>query len=99
MNFGSGGNMKPKAWRDIWGSGQAIGQITDAPPVAELVERLKAEFDQARRNFLMRASTWTCICRSSNCSRGASTEELGEFREILDARYHDPTVSRTMLKP
>jgi Dioxygenases related to 2-nitropropane dioxygenase len=42
MNFGSGGNMKSKAWRDIWGSGQGIGQITDAPPVAELVARLKA---------------------------------------------------------
>lgn len=30
MNFGSGGNMKSKAWRDIWGSGQGIGQILDA---------------------------------------------------------------------
>ena len=37
MNFGSGGNTKSKAWRDIWGSGQGIGQINDAPPVAELV--------------------------------------------------------------
>ena len=51
MNFGSGGNMKSKAWRDIWGSGQGIGQITDAPPVAELVARLKAEFDRRRRRF------------------------------------------------
>ena len=56
MNFGSGGNMKSKAWRDIWGSGQGIGQITDVPPVAELVDRMKGEFDQARREFLMRAS-------------------------------------------
>jgi nitronate monooxygenase len=56
MNFGSGGNTKSKAWRDIWGSGQGIGQITDAPPVAELVDRMKAEFDQARQDFLMRAS-------------------------------------------
>jgi nitronate monooxygenase len=56
MNFGSGGNMKSKAWRDIWGSGHGIGQIADAPPVAELVDRLKAEFDEATRNFLMRAS-------------------------------------------
>jgi cell division protein FtsB len=31
MNFGSGGNMKVKAWRDIWGCGQGIGQIHDAP--------------------------------------------------------------------
>lgn len=56
MNFGSGGNMKVKAWRDIWGSGQGIGQIKDVPPVAELVERLKREFDEARGDFVMRAS-------------------------------------------
>ena len=55
MNFGSGGNMKSKAWRDIWGSGQGIGQIADAPPVAELVERLKAEFADASSDFLKRA--------------------------------------------
>jgi len=55
MNFGSGGNMKVKAWRDIWGSGQGIGQIADAPPVAELVERLKAEFAEASTDFLERA--------------------------------------------
>jgi nitronate monooxygenase len=55
MNFGSGGNTKAKAWRDIWGSGQGIGQIADAPPVAELVERLKAEFTDASGDFLKRA--------------------------------------------
>src|SRR6266436_3451987 len=55
MNFGSGGNMKVKAWRDIWGSGQGIGQIADAPPVAELVDRLKAEFAEASTDFLKRA--------------------------------------------
>jgi nitronate monooxygenase len=55
MNFASGGNMKSKAWRDIWGSGQGIGQITDAPPVAELVARLRAEFDDATVDFLKRA--------------------------------------------
>jgi nitronate monooxygenase len=56
MNFGSGGNMKVKAWRDIWGSGQGIGQISDIPPVEELVARLKAEFNDARGDFLTRAS-------------------------------------------
>jgi len=55
MNFGSGGTTKSKAWRDIWGCGQGIGPITDAPPVAELVERLKAEFEAARSDFLQRA--------------------------------------------
>jgi nitronate monooxygenase len=47
--------MKVKAWRDIWGSGQGIGQIADAPPVAELVERLKAEFTDAGVEFSQRA--------------------------------------------
>ena len=37
MNFGSGGNAKAKAWRDIWGAGQGVGQIFDAPPAAEIV--------------------------------------------------------------
>lgn len=47
MNFGSGGNMKTKAWKDIWGSGQGIGGITDAPSVDSLVKSLKNQYDQA----------------------------------------------------
>ena len=47
MNFGSGGNMKTKAWKDIWGSGQGIGGITDAPSVDSLVKSLKHQYDQA----------------------------------------------------
>ena len=38
MNFGSGGNTDSKAWKDIWGSGQGIGLIEDAPTVEELVD-------------------------------------------------------------
>ena len=56
MNFGSGGNMKSKAWRDIWGSGQGIGQIADAPPTAELVRRLAEEFAEAGDAFSRRLS-------------------------------------------
>jgi nitronate monooxygenase len=51
MNFGSGGNMDKKAWRDIWSSGQGIGGIDDAPPVAELVARLEAEYRAARADL------------------------------------------------
>jgi nitronate monooxygenase len=47
MNFGSKGNMKTKAWKDIWGSGQGIGSITDAPSVGDLVKSLKDQYDQA----------------------------------------------------
>lgn len=38
----------PKAWRDIWSAGQGVGAITDSPPVAELVARLKAEYDAVK---------------------------------------------------
>jgi nitronate monooxygenase len=56
MNFGSGGNMGAKAWRDIWGAGQGIGQITDVPSVEELVKRLKTEFNDASKKFLSSAN-------------------------------------------
>lgn len=48
MNFGSGGDSKAKAWRDIWGAGQGVGLIDDAPGAAEVVQRLKAEYEAAR---------------------------------------------------
>jgi nitronate monooxygenase len=49
--------MKSKAWRDTWGSGQGIGQISDAPAVAELVRRLSAELAQASDSFATRLGT------------------------------------------
>jgi nitronate monooxygenase len=45
MSFNSG---TAKAWRDIWGAGQGVGLMHDAPTTAELVERLKAEYNAAR---------------------------------------------------
>jgi nitronate monooxygenase len=50
MNFGtdaSGERNKPKAWKEIWGSGQGIGSVDKVQPVAELVARLKAEYEAA----------------------------------------------------
>ena len=55
MNFGSGGNTDSKAWKDIWGSGQGIGLIEDAPTVKELVDRLKSEFTEASSEFNTKA--------------------------------------------
>jgi len=55
MNFGSGGNTDSKAWKDIWGSGQGIGLIEDAPTVQELVDRLKTEFTEASLEFNTKA--------------------------------------------
>ena len=51
MNFGSGGNTDSKAWKDIWGSGQGIGRIKDSPSVAELVGRIKSEYEEAFADF------------------------------------------------
>lgn len=47
MNFGSGGNTKVKAWKDIWGSGQGIGNVQSVRPVAEFVAQLKSEYQSA----------------------------------------------------
>ncbi len=47
MNFGSGGNTKAKAWRDIWSAGQGVGAIHDIPSVAALVDRLEEEYQAA----------------------------------------------------
>jgi nitronate monooxygenase len=44
-----------KAWRDIWGCGQGIGAVTEIPPVAELVARLKREFETARDRIAVQA--------------------------------------------
>jgi nitronate monooxygenase len=52
MNFDSAGGSKAKAWRDIWGSGQGIGAVKAVTPTAELVDRLKREYDAARSRVL-----------------------------------------------
>jgi nitronate monooxygenase len=48
MNFGSGGNSKAKAWRDIWGCGQGIGAVREVPSAAELIARLSSEYQDAK---------------------------------------------------
>ena len=51
MNFGSGGNTKAKAWKDIWGSGQGIGPVTAVRPVAQYVAELEEQYLAARREL------------------------------------------------
>jgi len=48
MNFGSGGNTKVKAWKDIWGSGQGIGSVKSVGPVADMVARFEREYEAAK---------------------------------------------------
>ena len=47
MDFGS--NRAPKAWKEIWGSGQGIGAVKAVEPVATQVDRLEREYLAARK--------------------------------------------------
>ena len=47
MNFGAVATGA-KAWKDIWGAGQGVGLIDDAPPAAEVIARMKQEYRAAR---------------------------------------------------
>jgi nitronate monooxygenase len=51
MNFGSSGSEEKKAWRDIWSAGQGVGNIHDVLPTAELVARMRREYDDTRRRL------------------------------------------------
>ena len=53
MNFG--GNRSPKAWKDIWGSGQGIGAVDQVEPVGIRVERMRREYDAARGRLRLAA--------------------------------------------
>ena len=46
MNFGSG-SSKPKAWKEIWGSGQGIGDVKSICSAGELVDRIASEYQAA----------------------------------------------------
>jgi len=51
MNFASGGNTDSKAWKDIWGCGQGIGAVKAVVPAAEVVARLRREYQVARERL------------------------------------------------
>jgi nitronate monooxygenase len=46
MKFDEG--LTAKAWRDIWGAGQGVGGIAAIEPAARKVERLTAEYAEAK---------------------------------------------------
>jgi nitronate monooxygenase len=50
MNF-AGGSSKAKAWKDIWGAGQGVGAVHEVMPTADLIARLKREYDEAKRGL------------------------------------------------
>jgi nitronate monooxygenase len=50
MSFGtdaSGERAKPKAWKEIWGSGQGVGSVAGVVGAGELISRFKKEYDEA----------------------------------------------------
>jgi nitronate monooxygenase len=49
MNFAS--DRAPKAWKDIWGAGQGVGNIDEVLPARELVGRMQREYAAARRRL------------------------------------------------
>jgi nitronate monooxygenase len=51
MNFG--GDAK-KAWKDIWGCGQGIGAVEAVVPAAQMVGRLRQEYEAARARLGLR---------------------------------------------
>ena len=49
MNFGAAmAESKAKAWKDIWGAGQGVGAIDDAPGAGEVIARMIREYDAAK---------------------------------------------------
>ena len=46
MNFGGGGAAK--AWKDIWGAGQGVGNIDAVMPAAAVIARMVTEYRAAR---------------------------------------------------
>jgi nitronate monooxygenase len=50
MSFGtdaSGERAKPKAWKEIWGSGQGVGSVGQIVPATELIARFRKEYAEA----------------------------------------------------
>ncbi len=43
---------KPKKWKDIWGSGQGVGNISSILPAGEIVAQLQEEYAAAKRKLL-----------------------------------------------
>lgn len=55
VNYGQ--KLKPaddeaKAWKTVWSAGQGVGTLRDIPPAAELCERLRREYAEARTRIV-----------------------------------------------
>lgn len=51
LNYAKRSKEDAKAWRDIWGAGQGVGNIDDILPAYDLVLRMEAEYNEARERL------------------------------------------------
>ncbi|MDH3621302.1 MAG: nitronate monooxygenase family protein [Gammaproteobacteria bacterium] len=47
MDFSKGSDIEAKAWKDIWGAGQGVGNIRDIIPARDVVLRMEQEYRDA----------------------------------------------------
>lgn len=47
MDFGKGSEIEAKAWKDIWGAGQGVGNIDAVLPARDIVLRMEREYRDA----------------------------------------------------
>ncbi|MBF9052291.1 hypothetical protein GTA62_20010 [Roseobacter sp. HKCCD9010] len=52
ISFAGATSAKPKAWCDIWNSGQGIGAVRGVVPAATLVDRIAREYNETRAGLL-----------------------------------------------
>jgi nitronate monooxygenase len=51
IDTGPGEQDQPKMWTQLWSGGHGVGNIDDVLPVAEIVRRLKAEYEDALKEL------------------------------------------------
>jgi len=57
MSFQEGRDNDAKAWRDIWGSGQGIGVLTESLSTRQLIDQLAKQYQEAINEMNGRIST------------------------------------------
>ena len=55
MDFRSRGSAEQRVWRDIWSAGQSTGMVHDVPSAAEIIRRLRLEYESARAGLTIQS--------------------------------------------
>ncbi len=64
-NYDSNQNLGAKKWKDVWAAGQGVGAIKQVESVADVVDRLEAEYRQACQRLAARATAAPPVTRSN----------------------------------